>query len=232
MRLKLKLITFDFGDTLVSADPPYLTRIWMALKDLGIKKSQKEVERAYHIADFKVAKRLLEEKNFNPELYQMLLGTTLLEELGIKENQQELLTELAEWLLGFRPERVIVPGADKVLEELKSRNYILGIISNNDGRTHQKCQEVGIEKYFDFILDSTIEGMIKPDPKFFQKALELGRANPSETLHIGDLWGSDVLGARASGLWAVWVENEHISPHLQEKVFKIKNIEQVLELIE
>jgi len=233
MKLKPKLITFDFGDTLVSSDPPYLARIWMALKDLGIEKTRQEVEKAYHLADWKISQELLKEGNLAPEYYQRKLGVSLLEELGIKRDYEQLLSQLAQWLVGFRPERVLMPGALKLLKELKRRGYPMGIISNNDGRTREKCGAVGIEEFFEFILDSTLERMVKPDPKFFQKALSLAEANPEQTLHIGDLWGSDILGARATGLWAVWLKNPYLNPQEpKEKVFRVNNLEEVLEILE
>jgi len=231
MKLSPKLITFDFGDTLVSSDPPYLTRIWMGLKQLGVERKLAEVEKAFHLADLRVCRELLKRKKFFPELYQRRLGEALLEELGVKHKVEALLGELYRWLVGFRPERVMAPGAEKLLRELKSRGYQMGVISNNDGRTAEKCRAVGIEHYFAFILDSTLEQMVKPDPRVFQKALDLGGAKPEDTVHVGDLWGSDVLGARASGLWAVWIENSYLQPEPDEKVLRAKGPGSVIKYI-
>jgi len=231
MKFKADFITFDFGDTLVSSDPPYLTRIWLGLKELGVKKALKEVECAYHNADFKVSKNLLKKKRFAPELYQQELGEGLLAELGIKNAQEELLKELSLRLSEFRPERVIVPGADVLLKELSQRGYRMGIISNNDGRTREKCRAVGIENYFEFILDSTLEGMVKPDPKFFRKALSLAGVSANQAIHIGDLLGSDILGAVNIGIRAIWIENKYLKPVLAKNILKVKKPDQVLNYI-
>jgi len=226
------LITFDFGDTLVSSDPPYLTRIWMGLKELGVERKLWEVEKAYHMADWKESVELLKKKWFKPSDYQHVLGRRLMEELGIRTGRAALLEDLYRWLVGFRPERVMVPGARQLLAELKKSGYKMGVISNNDGRTREKCRHVDIENYFEFILDSTLEGMVKPDPRFFKKALKLAGARPEQVLHIGDLWGSDILGARKSGLWAMWISNRYCKPELKGKIFKIGNIKQALNHIE
>lgn len=231
MKLKPRLITFDFGDTLVSSEPRYLTRIWMGLKELGVKSSRPEVERAYHLADWKVSKNQIRASEYSPERYQRNLGKALLDQLGVKIDREKLLKELAGWLMGFRPERVMVPGALPLLQELAQRGCQMGIISNNDGRTREKCRSVGIENYFSFILDSTREKMCKPDPKFFRKALKLAGARPEETVHIGDLWGSDVLGARKVGLWAIWIENAYVRPGKLDRVFRVKKIGQALKYI-
>lgn len=73
--------------------------------------------------------------------------------------------------------------------------------------------------------------MVKPDPRVFRKALAAAGTSPEETLHIGDLWGSDILGARASGLWAVWIENSYLKPEGTEKVFRVKRSDQALKFI-
>ncbi len=225
------MITFDFGDTLVSSEPPYLTRIWMGLKELGVERSPEQVEGAYHQADSAVSARMLEQGERSPARYQRNLGEVLLDQLGVKAERERLLEQLYKWLVGMRPERVLVPGAEFLLTELKKRGYPMGIISNNDGRTREKCRVVGIEEHFGFILDSTLEGMCKPDPNFFRKALELAGVEAREALHIGDLWGSDILGARAVGFWAVWIENKYLTPEPREGVYKVKRINQALEYL-
>jgi len=231
MKIRPRLITFDFGDTLVSSDPPYLTRVWMGLKELGVKRGLAEVEKAYHLADWLTSEELFREKNFAPGRYQKRLGENLLERLGVKSGSEQLLGELARWLVGMRPERVMAPGVEKLLRELKKRGYQMGIISNNDGRTREKCRAVGIEDYFAFILDSTLENMVKPDPGFFKKALAISGVRPEDSLHIGDLWGSDILGAAAAGLWAAWIENKYLRPGAMAGVFRVKKPDQALELV-
>jgi len=42
----------------------------------------------------------------------------------------------------------------------------------------------------------------KPDPRIFQLALERSGARPETTLHAGDFYHVDVVGARAAGLQA------------------------------
>lgn len=51
-------------------------------------------------------------------------------------------------------------------------------------------------------------GVAKPDPAIFHAALrQLGRA-PADAVMLGDSWAADVLGARAAGVRAVWL-NRH-----------------------
>ena len=55
------------------------------------------------------------------------------------------------------------------------------------------------QELVDLILDSALEGIEKPDPRFFQLALDRSGAQAERTVHVGDLYHVDVTGARAAG---------------------------------
>ena len=50
------------------------------------------------------------------------------------------------------------------------------------------------------MLDSHEWGVEKPDPRLFQLALEQAGAEASRTVHVGDLYQVDVVGARRAAL--------------------------------
>jgi putative hydrolase of the HAD superfamily len=62
------------------------------------------------------------------------------------------------------------------------------------------------------MLDSQNEGVEKPDPRLFQIGLERAGAQAATTLHVGDFYSIDVLGARAAGLQAVLVDSAGLYP--------------------
>lgn len=224
-----RLITFDFGDTLVSSEPTYLERIAIGLTDLGEARTIEEVKTAYFKADLAAARELIPNSPFTPEDFRDLFSSNFFHALGLLDRASELGPPLTEFLVEFRPKRVMVPGAKELLEGLNDRGYPLGLISNNDGRTREKCRSVGIEEYFLFILDSTQEGVMKPDPRIFLKALATANVRSDQVIHVGDLWGCDVLGARNAGMPAVWLGNDLIRP---EPVPCTKRIEHPLELLD
>jgi putative hydrolase of the HAD superfamily len=206
------LITFDFGETIVTSDPPYFARIAMSLNELGFDHTHSQVEEAYHRADFRHAPEILKQAPFDNETYISTFSQVLLEELKITDDTEKIFKELSRVLVAFRPERVVIPGARELLEKLKEKGFKLAVISNNDGRTKKKCKDVGIEKYFDLILDSTVEGIMKPDPRIFHLALEKTGVEKEKALHVGDLWGSDILGAHNAGMWAIWLKKPFLQP--------------------
>jgi HAD superfamily hydrolase (TIGR01549 family) len=226
-----KLVTFDFGDTLVTSSPPYLERIALGLTELGFPRQAQDVEAAYYRADLRHSAQMLALAPVDNLTFQAGFADALFQELRLSGDRSELAEKLSHWLLNFRPQRVLMPAAAELLTELKRRGYRLGIISNNDGNTREKCAAVGIESYFDFILDSTLEGVMKPDRRIFARALEAGGVSAAEALHVGDLWGCDILGAQAAGWWAAWLQNPYVLPQPLERVFFIRELRELLQVL-
>jgi len=52
----------------------------------------------------------------------------------------------------------------------------------------------------------------KPDPRMFEMALERSGARAETTIHVGDLYHVDVVGARAAGLRGVLLDEADLYP--------------------
>jgi HAD superfamily hydrolase (TIGR01509 family) len=98
----------------------------------------------------------------------------------------------------FSPDEVR-PG----LALLRSRGLRLVVVSNANGRLHHLLERIGLLDAFDFVFDSHHEGVEKPDPRYFEIALARSGATASQTIHVGDLYYVDVVGARAAGITPV-----------------------------
>jgi len=133
----------------------------------------------------------------------------LIEELHIKEITWEEL--LNDYINEFKHCCVPFPNLTRMLEELKSRNLILGMITNGYGQFQfDNIKALDIEKYFDVILVSEWEGLKKPDPQLFHRALEKLSISPNESVFMGDHPENDVKAARNLGMKGIWKQNaEH-----------------------
>jgi 23S rRNA (guanosine2251-2'-O)-methyltransferase len=87
--------------------------------------------------------------------------------------------------------------------DLRRLGLRLAVVSNANGRLGVVFERLGLAKYFDCLIDSFHEGVEKPDPRLFEIALSRCGARAERTLHVGDLYHVDVVGARAAGLSAV-----------------------------
>jgi putative hydrolase of the HAD superfamily len=92
------------------------------------------------------------------------------------------------------------------LARFRAQGLKLVVVSNANGTVRAKLNRLGLAGSFDLIVDSQEEGVEKPDQRLFEIALHRAGARPSTTLHAGDLYEVDVVGARAAGLEAVLVD--------------------------
>lgn len=96
----------------------------------------------------------------------------------------------------------ILPGTRDALERIR-RQYSIAVISNADGRIDAVLRRCGICDCFASITDSGNVGHEKPHPAIFATALREMRAEPAESLYVGDVYSVDYVGARNAGMQAV-----------------------------
>ena len=91
------------------------------------------------------------------------------------------------------------------LESLRASGKKLGIITNGPTRWQsRKIECMGIASLFDAVLISETEGIQKPDPRIFTRALEGCGVLASESIFVGDHPEIDIGGAKGAGLTPVW----------------------------
>ncbi|MNT25014.1 Pyrimidine 5'-nucleotidase YjjG [compost metagenome] len=61
-----------------------------------------------------------------------------------------------------------------------------------------------IGEYFDFIMVSELEGVKKPDPEIFHRALRKLGIDASEAIYVGDHPENDVMASRNVGMKGIW----------------------------
>jgi putative hydrolase of the HAD superfamily len=112
------------------------------------------------------------------------------------------------------------------LARLRARGLRLVVVSNANGMLAFLMERLGLAPSFDVILDSHVEGVEKPDPRLFRIALERSGGDPRSTIHVGDLYHVDVLGARAAGLRAVLFDAGGLYPEVDcPRVASLRELE-------
>lgn len=101
---------------------------------------------------------------------------------------------------------VVQPGAAEGLAALRARGLAVACISNSNGTVEALLRDVGLGEALDFVVDSGVVGVEKPDPAIFRLALERAGVKASEAMHVGDLYAVDVVGARRAGLEPVLLD--------------------------
>src|SRR4051794_19502545 len=106
----------------------------------------------------------------------------------------------------------IPPDVVPALEQLRARGLRLVVVSNANGTLRKHMDRLDLTRRFDVVLDSADEGVEKPDPRFFEIALERSGARKETTIHVGDLYYVDVMGARTAGLRGVLLDEANLRP--------------------
>jgi HAD superfamily hydrolase (TIGR01549 family) len=132
----------------------------------------------------------------------------LLEPLGITDEAD--IADITRWRVSFNAPWGLWtqadPDAPAALRRVKAAGLGVGVISNSNGRARAILEAAGLGADLDFVIDSGIVGVEKPDPRIFALALAEAGAAPKEAVYVGDLYSVDVLGARAAGLDAVLID--------------------------
>lgn len=200
----MKAILFDAGNTLVWLDHPFLVQ---ALREHGVEATEGEILAAEY-----GAKRLLDElvRSGNAgtdETRGRIYFREVFRQLGVDD---ALFPALARTLFARHAEQNlwsrVRERTAETLEELRGRGYRLGVISNADGRVEALLESVGLRPWFDFVIDSAVVGIEKPDPRIFHVACERLGLEPGEALYVGDIYEIDVEGARRAGMRAVLID--------------------------
>ena len=127
----------------------------------------------------------------------------------ISDTTIDLLAE--EYIRNLSSYTHLFPNAIEILEYLKPK-YRLHIITNGFQEIQEKkLKNTNIHHYFNQIINSEMAGVKKPNPIIFQLALEKAGATAEKSLMVGDSLEADILGAKASGLYALHF-NGHNGP--------------------
>jgi putative hydrolase of the HAD superfamily len=98
------------------------------------------------------------------------------------------------------------PAAAPALARAKAAGLVVGVISNSNGMVSRTLESLGLAAWIDFVIDSSVVGVEKPDPRIFSMAVERAGVPSGEAAYVGDLYSVDVLGARAAGLQGVLID--------------------------
>ena len=130
------------------------------------------------------------------------------DECGVPQDRREeahrhLDSEFADAALWIEP----VPGIREGLQALAGTGVRLGIVSNADGMIGPRLAQLelcqvgpGIGVEIECVVDSGNVGVMKPDPRIFEVAIDLLELDADRIWYVGDMPAIDVVGARRAGI--------------------------------
>jgi len=205
----LDAIFLDVGNTLVSMDFALLCDV---LATHGVSCSPEALARAEAATRPALSRFLAAPKPAGwHETFTFYIDGMLARLDGVAAATRDVLaprlaTEIRAQIPTQRLWSAVLPGVPEALAQLRATGLTVVAVSNSDGTVEQGLETFGLRQYLDHVVDSAVVGAEKPDVAIFHHALALAGSAPERTLHVGDLYAVDVLGARAAGLHALLLD--------------------------
>lgn len=88
--------------------------------------------------------------------------------------------------------------------DVLGQSFRLATLSNGNA----DIERIGAARHFEFSLNAGLIGYAKPDPRAFQKVLDLSGCQPTEVLYVGDDPDHDIAGPQKLGLRTAWMRRD------------------------
>jgi putative hydrolase of the HAD superfamily len=153
----------------------------------------------------------------------------ILDRLGLKDDHRQIFDRVTAAFRDPANYRLF-PEVPDTLRALRDQGYTLAIVSNWDWHLPALCNDLNLTPYFDAIITSARVGRAKPHPQIFHTALAETGAEPERTLHVGDSYDADVVGAQGVGIAGVLIDREGVAK--TDGHLTIQRLDELLSLLD
>lgn len=196
-RPRLQVVLFDLGGTLVDYHD---YEHWTALaRRCFVPVEEEEMAHAFHEVERATDTR---ERVPYTEFWRRTLSLASGRE--VERPTAQRFIELVRETPGFNR---LYSDTRRCLEDLESAGRRLGVVSNSssEARCRTILHETAILPFFEKVLSSGTEGVEKPDPEIFHRAVARMGVRPEEAFYVGNLAFTDAEAAREAGLSSIWL---------------------------
>lgn len=209
---KIRVVLMDAGGTLT----------------IGVPSREERLQRACHyfnlapVPDWQVARKGLQVAE------RFFIGAVqegwMIDREAVREAVKEMLSAMGvggrlddpallwDFLETQYETEILMDGALETLEALQQYGYRLAIASNAPPTYERRLQELGLAQRVEAIFLSDVIGYAKPDPCFFHFILEQLKASTDETVHVGNSYWHDVIGAQRAGITPIFFDWREVFP--------------------
>jgi len=207
-------VLFDAGNTLVFVDGRRVHRI---LRDHDAEIGEEEFEALEREARLTLSRAMGETATGDDRQVWRDYFLTLIAGSGVPNGRMK---EAGEEIRRSHEARHmwthVRHGTAEAIASVRRRGYRAAVVSNADGRVEGLLRERGLAEHLEFVIDSEVVGVQKPERRIFELAVERLEVPAERVLYVGDLYAVDVLGARGAGLDALLVDPFDAFGHLED----------------
>lgn len=225
--------------------------LWNTLLDASVDRRRDRIDLLYRVC---ISKRCVRDRTLIESAYQEIhsrsfrspssnVTTDLFVQYILNAIDVNLTTRDREQVVkGF--EEVILTDPPGLLDDARMilhklhQKYKIGLVCNTGITPGRVLKQVltyhDIVQYFTSFVFSDEAGVTKPDSAIFKKALEGLHTSAAESVHIGDLLETDIFGAKASGMAAIWINREGSADKPEANRapdFEVKTLTSVLDIL-
>ncbi len=138
--------------------------------------------------------------------------------------RRDLYLDLAHWFTEGWKHMKVFRDVRPTLRALAERGYTLGVVSNWEPSLSTTLARLGLARYFQAVIISSVEGMWKPDPRLFQIALARLEVSPEAALSVGDHLAHDVEAANAAGIYGVLLDRSNDRREFEPRITELTEL--------
>jgi FMN phosphatase YigB (HAD superfamily) len=229
--MPVRAVTFDFHNTLAACDAWFEIEIrTLVVRVLQCRAARRGREVDQQLAETAIAsyRRLRTEIiQHGDELDALACTLHVLAEIGIDAGRDELERDIEGIMRSTLDESTPVGGAVEAVRELAREGIALGVVSSAVYHPFLvwSLDKFGILDAFTIVVTSASAGYYKTRPEIYLHTLETLGAIPGESVHVGDSYLYDVLGAQRAGMKTVWYSQGRPHPEPNDANLTVESLD-------
>ena len=207
----MRLITFDFHNTLASCDSWFELEVFTIASEVA---ADIEIEADPITLNSLYREIRLEVIRSGVEISAADAVRHIFASHGIDHSSEQVEASVDRLMRRALHDLTAKPGAIETVTYLKSQGHQLGVISSaaHHNFVEWALASFGILEHFDFVMTSVQTGIYKSRPELYLRALAAVEAVSTLSLHIGDSIKWDVETASLAGMRTGWLVSEQRHP--------------------
>jgi REG-2-like HAD superfamily hydrolase len=235
----IRTVFFDAGFTLLHPSPSILVVCQQVCQQHGLyvdlNHLQQGIEGAknFHFRQFQSNRYIWADEQAITEFW-FSYYRSLLQPL-IAEHDEKYLDQLIRAIAEEFEKHTnwqLYPDVKPTLEAFRAKGYNLGVISDWNIALGPLLRLFDLTQYFDCLIISAVARHAKPSPNLYDMALERANAIPDYTIHIGDSYIHDVLGARSVGITPILLDRADTLTENKVDCLLVHSLYELLDLLE
>ena len=208
--LSAKALLFDYGGTLDSGGEHWFRVLWRYFREEQLGVAEEHYRQAYVHAERWLGgvgvvaadcsfHRLLEMKI--DRHFEWLIGKGCLPQRSYRVERLDILDKCYSFALHNLARSKVL------LTSLKERCPLM-LVSNFYGNLRCVLGEMGLDGFFELVVESAVVGCRKPDLAIFRIVLDRSGYAPEDVVVVGDSLSNDIIPASTLGMRSVWLRGE------------------------